>query len=284
MKLLARLLLVLALLFGGALQPVRADLLSTGVGTGYSTLTCDEATTFLARTSGLDATHTAGYTTLICGLVAHGIWPLADVIYVLSTQDSTTAGLNLKSTSYTLSLVNTPTFTADRGYAGNGTTSYENTGYNPGDGGGPYNYVQNSAFMAYWPLSTGSTSNAVGFGSLTSVQQSLGLDTTSTFIGGRINSASNNLFSSNALGLITLNRSASNAAQVFYNGAQVQSSGSVSTTLVNEAYTIGRSRNAYTAAQISFALAGAALTPAQQAALYQIVCKWQVTVGAVGSC
>src|SRR5258706_16256620 len=78
---------------------------------------CASAAAFLARTSGLDATHTNAYINLICGLVSDGIFSKLDALYIFATQDSTTAMLNLISTSFTASTFSgTLTFTTDRGY------------------------------------------------------------------------------------------------------------------------------------------------------------------------
>lgn len=82
---------------------------------------CSEATTFLARTSGLNGTETAAYTAMICGMVADGVWSKLDALYIFATNTTTTANLNLINTSYTLSQVGSGgalTFTADQGYTG----------------------------------------------------------------------------------------------------------------------------------------------------------------------
>ena len=88
------------------------------------------AADFLARTTGLDATHTNAYTALINGLVTDGIWDKLDVFHIYATQDSTTAKLNLVSSSFTATANGSPTFTADRGFTGvNGSsTVYIDTG------------------------------------------------------------------------------------------------------------------------------------------------------------
>src|SRR5882757_8185192 len=54
-----------------------------------------EATSFLARTSGLDAAHTGAYCVLIDGLVTDSVYSILDGLYVFATADTTTALLNL---------------------------------------------------------------------------------------------------------------------------------------------------------------------------------------------
>ena len=77
-----------------------------------------ESAVFLARTSGLDTTHVNAYTALIDGLVADGVWSKFDVLRIYATQNSTTALLNLKSSSFTAVTHGSPSFTADRGFTG----------------------------------------------------------------------------------------------------------------------------------------------------------------------
>src|SRR4051812_41014056 len=98
---------------------------------------CPTASAFLARTSALDATHTAAYSALICGLVSDGIWTKFDVLHIYATQDDTTALLNLVSTSYTGTANGGITFTTDRGYTGTdlSATKFISTNFVPNVGG-----------------------------------------------------------------------------------------------------------------------------------------------------
>ena len=83
---------------------------------------------------------------LIKPLVANGIWAQLDRLWVFATDSETSAATSLVNpTSTDITLVNSPTFTAFEGYAGNGTTSYIETNFNPSTDGS--NYTQNSASM-----------------------------------------------------------------------------------------------------------------------------------------
>jgi hypothetical protein len=126
---------------------------------------CSQATAFLARTSGLDGTHTTAYTNLICGLVTDGLitgtmagsgsgatacGSKFDAIYILATQDATTAKLNLCSTTFSpATLTGSPTFTADRGYQSAAGTDRISTGFNASTASSP-NFVQDSAHLSIW--------------------------------------------------------------------------------------------------------------------------------------
>jgi hypothetical protein len=127
-----------------------------------------QATNFLARTSGLNTTETNAYCNLINGLVSDGIitgamngansgsgacGSILDALYILATNNTTTAALNLCGTSYSLIPSSTaPTFAPDRGYTGNGTSSFLNTGFAPGVGSP--NYTQNSASIGAYDLTS----------------------------------------------------------------------------------------------------------------------------------
>jgi len=129
---------------------------------------CPQAAAFLARTSGLNSVHTNAYVALICGLVADGIWAKLDLLHIYATQDSTTALLNLVSTSFNGTLYGSPTFTADRGFTGTSgsSTIYIDTGFNPITAASP-KYVQNSAHLSVWAVNN-ITDNSAGLGATNS--------------------------------------------------------------------------------------------------------------------
>ncbi len=116
-----------------------------------------EVSQFLSRTSGLSGTETTAYTTMIDGLVTDGIWSKIDGLYIFATNTTTTANLNVKSSSFGLTQTGTITFTADQGYTPNGSTGFLNTAYTPSSSGG--SLTQNSAFAAVY-IRTSRTSSA----------------------------------------------------------------------------------------------------------------------------
>jgi hypothetical protein len=109
---------------------------------------CIEADNFIARTSGLNFAHTNAYRNFICGLVTDGVWTKFDALWVLYTQDASTAALNLVSSSFTITVQGAPPFVADAGYTGvdSSNVDYLDTNYNPVTNGS--NYIQNSAHLA----------------------------------------------------------------------------------------------------------------------------------------
>lgn len=133
----------------GLYSEANSQLTMTGVGGGFGaggfTPSCAESSNFIARTSGLSDAEKGRYDVLICGLVTDAVFSKLDALYILAAPDSTTAKLNLKSSSFGLTEVATVTFTANQGYASNGATGYLDTSFNASTAGG--SYTRDSASM-----------------------------------------------------------------------------------------------------------------------------------------
>lgn len=129
-RIIASFLLALALLAG----PVAAQQHGWGFNTGADpSITLPQTLTLVsAFSTAPTATRKTLINTLINTAVVCGAWDRLDVLYVLAAADSQAASLNWKNpAAFTLTTTGTPTFTADRGYAGNGTDATLVTGYNP---------------------------------------------------------------------------------------------------------------------------------------------------------
>jgi hypothetical protein len=106
-----------------------------------------------ATTQGYTAPSAAQQTlqnTLVEDLKTTGVWDKLDVFYVFATDgDSDYATLNWKTpSSHQVTKVNSPTFTVDSGFAGNGTSSYLDTNFDPSVSG--VNYTLNDASISIW--------------------------------------------------------------------------------------------------------------------------------------
>src|SRR5216684_5171367 len=134
---------------------------------------CSQATTFLARTSGLSGNETTAYTTMICGLVTDGIitgnlsgaagcGTVLDALYIFATNTTTTANLNICGTNFSLTGATPPTFSADHGYTGNGTTQFLDTGFNPSTATG--RWTLNSASLGVYTLTNRASNSSVQSG------------------------------------------------------------------------------------------------------------------------
>lgn len=105
---------------------------------------------------------------LVLSLKAGGIWNKLDVLYIFAHDGSGIFGtLNWKApTSNQATLINSPTFTVNIGFQGNGTSSYIDTTFNAVTQG--VNYVQNNA-SRYLYLYTASGTGALDGKSVASI-------------------------------------------------------------------------------------------------------------------
>lgn len=199
--------------------------------------------------SVLDRATTLGYTLpsiaqrtkqnqLIIDLKAAGIWSLIDVLYVFATDGSSDfATLNWKSpTTFQLTKVNSPTFTTNQGFAGNGTTSYLNTNWTPSTNG--VNVTLNNASYSEGVTTDvanlnqedfggigASSANSLRFNPRTGANQTAGrLHTTG---GGPVAGPGN----TNSVGFYQFRRVGAGAFEVFKNGANLGSTTSSSNGL-----------------------------------------------------
>lgn len=96
--------------------------------------------------------------TLIASLKVAGVWAKLDTLWVTAAADSQAARRNWKGDAYNLTAVNSPTFSADRGYTGNGSSSRLTTGYTPAAHG--VQYKQDDASMWLWSRTAAQNLNA----------------------------------------------------------------------------------------------------------------------------
>lgn len=149
--------------------PAFAQVPMTGGGLGAPVAAgggCSQATAWLARVT-VDATHQTAYTTLICDLVTDGVWAKLSIFYVLNTQNSTTALLNMISSSFPLTANGTIAFTADHGYAGSTTTNFLSSTWSETASGSlwvstaaTYGLWSKDGANGFWGAGWGSTDNS----------------------------------------------------------------------------------------------------------------------------
>jgi hypothetical protein len=263
---------------GASFQALMASVAASGGGT--------TASNFLARTSGLDGTHSAAYTALLNGLDTDGLTSKLDVLHVYATQDSTTALLNLMSSSYNGTSHGSPTFTADRGFTGTGssTTIYIDTNFIPSSAVSP-KFVLNSGHISIWDASdTGQSPQGMmgAFNSSGTVELiSKFTDNNSYFL---VNGNSyTTVASSTAQGHYVANRSGASATQGYKNGSNVVSGTTTSTGLpgvtvttlaMNSNGTIGGSN-----VQMAMASIGSSLSSTDATNFYNRLRTFMTAVG-----
>ena len=195
-----------------------------------------------------------------------GVWSKLDALYMLNGEDAQSSLLNWKQSLYNLTAVNSPTFIANQGYAGNGTSSYLDTGFIPNTAGG--NFIQNSAHMALTDRTSRAANGTIQMGAATTVSGNQCLIATRAtgdiFIGKVNETTSGSIASTESAGRFYSSRTASGSRVQYKDGASLgsvtaSSSGLAVTAIVLLAY---RSNNVslFTSDQLAHASFGSGLT------------------------
>lgn len=238
---------------------------------GVAATGCAQATTFLARTSGLSGADQTRYTNLICGLNSDGVGcgTVITALYVLAAPDATTATLNLCSTSFTLTPVSSPTFTANQGYTGTGA-NYINTNLTPSTSG----LTLNSFTVGAYDLTPGTTVNdsnfIVGAGADPS-GNGISIAPLVDFVGGLttiwdINESSGNGdFATNAqnAGFYIATRTGSTTKALYKNNTTLGTGTQPSTALVTQPINLLGFTGGGSTDQLAFAFIGSGVTSTQ---------------------
>ena len=233
----------------------------------------------------LDYATTQGYTLpsasqqllqeqLIIDLKDAGIWSNLDVFYVFATDgDSDFASINWKDpNSFEITEVNSPTFTTDVGFTGNGSSAYLDPSYNQGTDG--VNWSNPNGSFGVW-VDTAATVNAHSYVGYTSGNSTLRrgssktINQTSCATPSSVSGDVNNTF-------MHININSSNA-ELYYNGvSQATGTGSfndaANMTFLSEAGT-----TAYSNATISIGFFGGDLS-SEQSDFYTSVNSYMTSI------
>lgn len=241
----------------------------------------EAATALLARMSAAPSdSRKAAIDDLVSDLKRAGIWVKLDGLYVLAAHDAQAARLNWIGGQFDLSEVSAPSFTADRGYQGNGTSSYLDTGFNPTTAGGKFS--QNDAHIGVWSLTDLTNDTAFDIGNTLARLNSR--STTGTSIRGTLNRSGNLLSGSptaNSLGHHVLSRSASTVLKYYKGAEDIATSTAASTGMSNETLRVGAAATFYSARRLSAAHFGRALTAADVSLLNVYLDRYMAAVGAI---
>jgi hypothetical protein len=220
--------------------------------------------------------------TLITSLVDAGVWAKLDALYVFAAADSQAALLNwINPTGTAASAVNSPTFTANRGYAGDGATSYIDT--NLPLTSGP-NYTLNDASAFAWSL-TESAETAAIVGTIASTPAQTRMEIIPNASGSlitRFNDGTNNSASlTTSLGLFVICRAAVGNYQRYHNSSFLDTVTQDSTSIPTG--NLATRANTFPTRQVAVIGSGAALTGTEATALYDALYAYlhDSTVGAV---
>jgi hypothetical protein len=219
------------------------------------------------------------YATYIDTLKVSGIWTKLDVLVLYAARDTATALTNLISGTfqpYIYVKAIPPTFTADVGFTGTGVNGNVKLGFNPFSDVG--NYTQNSACMFCWGFTTAQiTAVIMGVSGNGKVELwPLYRDTHTYWALNTNGSKETSRLGVNSSGFWLVNRSASNAEQLYRNGALVATGPTASTTPENGliACPIG-------GYQVGMAGCGAKLTAGEVNTLYNATQTYLHAVGTI---
>lgn len=191
-----------------------------------------------------------------------GDWDKIVACWGMATETQTAAVLNWKHPgTFTLSLVNSPTFTTKEGFNGNGTSSYLNTNWIANSHGAGI-YLQNDAGITIYTRTSGtSTGNIVGVVGASNVRSLAFLPKyTDNNLYNRTNNVNTSFYSTanaTAEAIYTILRTSNTAVTVYRNsvslGTQsIGSDGLPLLTLYIGATNVNGTPNFYTNRQISF--------------------------------
>ncbi len=218
----------------------------------------------------------------ISALIDAGVWSKLDVLYVMAGADSQAAKLNWKApSSHTLTAVNSPSFTANRGYTGNGTSSYLETG--AAFASLPC-FLQDSSHLGCWILNNVQSAQAAIGHESSSLIRLNPRGTTDLFSSTLNNSSSRTASNTDSRGHYISNRSGSAGTniQLYKNGVQQsESGGSTSSSIPSGNAVLLRSNSTYASYQIAIAHIGGSLNSTEAAAMHTIFNTYLTGVGAV---
>jgi len=256
-----------------------------GVLTGTNAPTQAETTTLVAAISTPPTSvRQVQINNLIYALKTAGLWAKIDVLHVFAAADAQAAGLNWKNpATFTASPVSSPTFTADRGYNGDGAASYVNAVWMPSNG---VNLTQDSATYFAWSLTSAAESDDAKsiLGTATNTVVRITPRNSGNVFRYRINSGSSTGSGTvtDGTGLYAVSRSGAAVTQGYRNGAASGSAGSTaSLALSGVPINIGRTNTtAFSAAQCAAWGAASNLSAAEHALLDAALRSYMISVGA----
>ena len=194
---------------------------------------------------------------LLLDLKTASVWSKLDTFAVFATDGNSDFALIdwKRLTDYTA--FNSPTFTADQGFTGNGTSAYIDTNFDPSTSG--VNYTLNDASISIWN-NTFLLNNFIS-GVKDGVYNCIRMSQTSSNV--RINMGLNNLspavnFSDATKKFRQLNRTSSSSVTAFEDNTSSSHTGS-SLNIENQNQVILRADNFYSSTQVAFFGMGASL-------------------------
>lgn len=215
-------------------------------------------------------------------------WAKLDALWVHAAHDAQAGRLNWLTGSYDCVPINNPSFTTDRGYMGDGSGSYLDTGFNPTTAVGA-NYTQNSG-----SLGIRSNTENVGTGSLagfydTAAQRGTTInpkiDNTNQQSAFRLNTGSAGITTAamstpSSIGMFVANRTGSTVLSGFRDGVKIGTSSAASVALANGNMRLGSiNASSFRACQFSMGFIAGGLTDQEAQDVFDWFEPYRAAVG-----
>jgi len=263
--------------------------LSFGTGGGYSFVNA-EAAALVARATGQPSNaRKALLDTVYTTIKAIGLAKF-DAFYMMAAHDSQFARQNWIEDQYNLTPVAAPTFTVDRGYQGDGSSSYLATGFSPSTAPSP-KFTQNSGSLGVWSRANSTSLVSVEIGNSNSVILSRNTSDQSLYRVNNDGTASGTPASTvtDSRGYFSALRAAAGQERLRRNTVSLNVSANASTPISNSPFIIGGRNTNFaggyalgnaSARQLAMAFIGANLTDGESDALYAAVNTYLTAIGA----
>lgn len=224
---------------------------------------------------------------LVKALKGSGVWAKRDAIYLHAAHDAQAARLNLKAPgTFTATLSGTPpTFTADRGFTGDGAAAYVDTNFSPADASSPQ-FGLNSHNLAVYINSAagGSSTTDIGNGNQRIMVQTGG---GANVIQTRSSSTTNNSGTVvvTAPGRTSYSRNNANDYAHLKNGAVTETISQASAAIgVGSIFVLalnnGGTPASFSSRRAAYAAMGGYLTPAEDLAEHTALLSYLTAIGA----
>jgi hypothetical protein len=211
-----------------------------------------------------------------------GIWDKLDAFWFMNAHNQQAANLNWKENKYNLIPVNSPIFTVDEGYQGDGISSYLNTSFAPTDGinyslfNSGYGVNSDTIITSSKTMALMGCYNTIGVNSISQILPNYSGDYYYT-IDGENNSMS--AITGSKIGLYSTYRNASNTV-VGYLEAEKFTSNQVSSYLTSfDFFILARNQQSipglFADTKVNFAFVGAYLTEIENTQLRLIISNYK---------
>lgn len=219
------------------------------------------------------------------------IWEKKSTLWVTAAHDDQAGRLDWKNPagSFLLTKVNSPAFVVDRGFTGDGSTSYLDTNVVLSTLG--LGFALNSANVSYWSLTAGTSTLKTDIGVVDAAAGGgifLKVAEAGNLMPCRLNSATTDspTVTSDGTGLFTLNRSSSTLHQTYRNGVAGGTISRASTALAANgrlfigALAVANVASQWNTRQTALSALGPSLTAGEEAAFYNIMQSYMRNIGA----